>query len=175
MDVQMALNSAIHKGIGDIPHHILYERDPSIPGVEQDVDNTEEKLARMRLSYAAVKEVMEENHRHTERYYNRGKKEKSNIHVGDLVFKKGLLPVGPLRKFKERFLGPYRVDSIAANGVTVKIKSLVHHKIYKVHINNLKKFHNIPNTNPFPTVEAEEENEVDQDLDITDEEEDEEV
>ena len=67
-----------------------------------------------------------------ERYYNRAKKEKK-IKIGDLVFKKGLLHVGPLRKFKERFLGPYRVDSIAANGVTVKIKGLVHHKRYKVH------------------------------------------
>ena len=81
--------------------------------------------------------------------------------------KKGLLPVGPLHKFKEKFLGPCRVYSIAANGVTVKIKSL---KLYKVHINNLKKFHEIPNTNPFPTVEAEEESEVDQDLDNPDEE-----
>ena len=91
------------------------------------------------------------------------------------MFKKGLLPIGPLHKFKERFLGPYRVDSIAANGVTVKIKSLVHHKIYKVHINNLKKFHDIPNTNSFPTLEAEEESEVDRDLDNPYEEEDEEV
>ena len=63
-----------------------------------------------------------------ERYYNKGKKEKK-IKVGDLIFKKGLLPVGLLRKFKERFLGLYRVDSIAANGVSVKIKSLVHHKL----------------------------------------------
>ena len=53
----------------------------------------------------------------------------------------------------------------------VKIKSLVHHKLYRVHINNLKNFHDNSNTNPFPTVEAEEENEVDQDLDNSDEEE----
>ena len=57
-----------------------------------------------------------------ERYYNRGKKEKT-IKAGYLVYKKGLLPVGPLRKFKERFLGPYRVDSIAANGVCQNQKS----------------------------------------------------
>ena len=94
---QMALNSAIHKGIGDTPHHILYGRDSSIPfsdilgipGVEQDLDNMEEKLARMHLSYAAVKDVMEENYWHMERYYNRRKKEKT-IKVEDLVYKKRL-------------------------------------------------------------------------------------
>ena len=37
----------------------------------------------MRLSYAAVKNVMEENYLHAERYYNRGKKEKTIN--GDLV------------------------------------------------------------------------------------------
>ena len=48
----MSLNSAINKRIGDTPHHILNGWDPSvpfsdivgIPCVEQDLENTEEKL-----------------------------------------------------------------------------------------------------------------------------------
>ena len=173
--VQFFLNSAHHGSIADSPFFIIYGRDPVLPlsklyGIPTQLDNpeqTHEKLERMKEAFDAVRKTLEKAYDKYAMYYNRSSRDKK-IRLGDLVFKKQPLAVGPLRKFKKRFTGPFRVIDVNKNGITFKIKKLSTGQILYRHQDNLRlaslnqdKYH------PFPIIDQndieEEENESDVD------------
>ena len=158
--VQMALNTAIHGSVGDSPHFLLYGRDPKIamatlfgiPSQPEDIEQMEDKLARMKVAYHVVKQNLKEAFKGYSARYNKTKRDRT-LAIGDLVFRKGKLPIGPNRKFKQRFVGPYRVMEKKPNGVSYKIKNLGTHKVFDVHIDNLRSAHQHKGTyHPFPIV-----------------------
>ena len=168
--VQMALNTAVHGSVGDTPHFLLYGRDPKIamnllfgiPNQPEDIEQTEDKLIRLKIAYHVVRQTLKEAFKNYSARYNKNKRDRS-LALGDLVFRRGKLPIGPNRKFKQRFIGPYRVIEKGQNGVTYKIKNLCTHKKYLVHIDNLKLAHQHKGDyHPFPIIKHEDDEDLEE-------------
>ena len=143
--VQFALNSAHHGGIGDSPYFILYGRDPPLPlpelyGIPCQLnmpENMPDRLQRYKICYDKVRECYKKAFTKYSTYHNRSSRDKK-ITLGDLVFVKMPRPVGKMRKFKKRFKGPYRVTKVLPNGTTFKLKCLVTNKTLSRHMDSLK-------------------------------------
>ena len=166
--VQMALNTAIHGSVGDSPHFLLYGRDPKIamnllfglPNQPEDIEQVEDKLIRMKVAYHVVRQTLKEAFQNYSKRYNQNKKDRS-LAIGDLVFRRGKLPIGPNRKFKQRFVGPYRIINKGTNGVTYTLKNISTHKKYRVHVDNIRLAHQHKgNYHPYPIIDNDEDDDL---------------
>lgn len=173
--VQMAINTAIHGSVGDSPHFLLYGRDPKlpmndlfgIPNQPEDLENMEDRLARMKVAYHVVRQTLREAFNKYSAHYNKNKRDRA-LQIGDLVFRKGKLPIGPNRKFKPRFIGPYRVMTKLSNGVTYKIKNVNTNKSFNVHVDNLRVAHQHKGEyHPYPIIQDRDDDDL-QELDEDD-------
>ena len=155
-----AVNTAHHSSIGESPYFVLFHRDPTLPFPElcgipiqnQEFESTPQRLERIKDIYKLVRSQLVKAYDKYSSYYNARAKDK-RIGLGSKVYKKLPKPHGPTRKFKEVFVGPYRVIEVMPNEVTFRVKHLTNHKIEVVHADNLKTvFDNPVPYEPFPGI-----------------------
>ena len=126
-EVQAAINSSFHSGLGDIPHFIVYGRDKRLP--YEILDRTPQPLytdnyvpamlRRKQEIYQAAKDhLAQDKARMNEQQHKIAKRKVMDI--GMLVFKKLRVKVAPMPKLAPAFSGPYRVLQVKNNKAFLK-------------------------------------------------------
>ena len=145
----MAYRTSFHSSIQDIPAHIVYGRDLTLPidlltskkkfSYADHREYSEDIEIRLQQAFEIIKQNLEKAAEKQENFRNRSAKDKK-ILVGDLVFlHTPVIKPGESKKFKSLNKGPYRVKQ-KTSPVNFQIAHINNHKdIQIVHVDRLTK------------------------------------